>query len=925
MKNLITITLLFAIFSCTNNNKANTEWPKVTTEAKPFTRWWWLGSDVNKKDLSYNLEEMSKAGIGGVEITPIYGVKNREEHYIDYLSPKWMEMLSFTESEAKRLGMKVDMNNGTGWPFGGPDVSIEDAATKAIFKEYKLKAGEQLTEYIIISDEKQKDFAKLNQLIAYTEDGKNINLTKQVSANGKLNWTATNNSKLIALFVGKTLQKVKRAAPGGKGYVLNHFDKEAVKRYLRKFDKAFAQNNTPFPNSFFNDSYEVYGADWTANLLNEFEKRRDYKLQDYFPELLAKGENELSIRVINDYRETIGELLSENFTQVWTEWAHSNGATTKNQAHGSPANLIDLYAAVDIPECESFGISNFNIPGLRKDSICKNNDGDPTTLKYASSAANITGKKYCSSETFTWLTEHFRTSLSQCKPEIDQMFTSGVNHVYFHGSTYSPENADWPGWKFYASVDMSPTNSIWKDAPAFFQYITRIQSFLQEGYSDNDFLYYLPIYDIWKGEKDNYFTTFAIHGMRERLPNFCEGVEKVMDLGYGLDYISDNFVTSTQAKDGALQTIGGTKYKALILPAVNLIPTETLKKVIELAKQGATIIFTEHYPNNVPGLSNLKAKQAEFNDAISQLPKIKSFHKVSINKLGKGKIITGHNYADILSKTSAKNEEFVSNYGGQLIRKNNSDGHHYFMTMLQNNTINNWVTLGINAKSAMFFNPMTGEKGKAALRNKNGQTQVYMQIKPGQSIILKTFNKNISINEKWSYYESEKNIILSNPWQLSFIDSKPAIKERFTLNKLNSWTELNNDTLKINMGTASYSSTFNLNHKDNREYILNLGDVRESAQIKINGQNVDTLFAVPFETNISKFLKEGKNKIEIMVTNLPANRIANLDRRNVEWRIFQEINFVSITYKKTFFNTWELLPSGLLGPVTIREMIKIQP
>jgi len=335
----------------------------------------------------------------------------------------------------------------------------------------------------------------------------------------------------------------------------------------------------------------VYGADWTPTLLDEFEKRRNYKLQDYLPDLLANGASEQSARVIADYRETISEILLENFTITWTEWAHGHGVKTRNQAHGSPGNLIDLYAAVDIPECESFGITNFDIPGLRKDSIRKENDSDPTILKYASSAAHITGKRYTSSETFTWLTEHFRTSLSQCKPEIDQMFTSGVNRVFFHGTTYSPKEAAWPGWKFYASIDMSPTNPFWKDAPAFFHYITRVQSFLQNGQPDNDFLLYLPIYDIWHEQRGNFYTTFAIHSMREQLPDFCDAVDRIMQCGFDLDYISDSFLQTTTVEKGLLKTEGGTTYKALIMPAVKLIPLATMKQINRLIEQGATILF----------------------------------------------------------------------------------------------------------------------------------------------------------------------------------------------------------------------------------------------------------------------------------------------------------------------------------------------
>ena len=126
----------------------------------------------------------------------------------------------------------------------------------------------------------------------------------------------------------------------------------------------------------------------------------------------------------------------------------------QNTIHGSPGNLIDLYGAVDIPECESFGLSEFNISGLRTDTFSHRNLSDLSMLKYASSAAHITGKPYTSSETLTWLTEHFRTSLSQCKPDIDLMLVSGINQMRFHGTPYSPKEAAWPGWLFYASVNM---------------------------------------------------------------------------------------------------------------------------------------------------------------------------------------------------------------------------------------------------------------------------------------------------------------------------------------------------------------------------------------------------------------------------------------------------------------------------------------
>ena len=167
----------------------------------------------------------------------------------------------------------------------------------------------------------------------------------------------------------------------------------------------------------------------------QFEKYRGYKLETVMDKLLDKDQ-----QVLADYRQTLSDMLLHNFTEQWTAWAHSHGATTRNQAHGSPGNLIDLYAAADIPEIESFYLSDFGIKGLRSDDgFTMQALSSLPTLKYASSAAHITGKPLVSSESMTWLTEHFRSSLSQMKPEIDQLFVAGVNHVLFHGTAYSQD------------------------------------------------------------------------------------------------------------------------------------------------------------------------------------------------------------------------------------------------------------------------------------------------------------------------------------------------------------------------------------------------------------------------------------------------------------------------------------------------------
>ncbi len=237
-----------------------------------------------------------------------------------------------------------------GWPFGGPEVDMKDAATKAIFQSYQVKGGEAVSLDVSVRDKRQKPVAHLSCAMAYSDKKHCLNLTSYVH-DGILQWQVPEGKwEIVVLYVGKTFQKVKRAAPGGEGYVMNHLDRDAVKRYFSKFDRAFRENKMVYPHTFFNDSYEVYGADWTPDFLEQFARRRGYKLENHFLEFLDQGRPDITARIVSDYREIISELLIENFSKQWTAWAHSHGSITRNQAHGSPANLIDTYASVDIPE-----------------------------------------------------------------------------------------------------------------------------------------------------------------------------------------------------------------------------------------------------------------------------------------------------------------------------------------------------------------------------------------------------------------------------------------------------------------------------------------------------------------------------------------------------------------------------------------------
>lgn len=814
-----------------------------------------MGSAVDKENLGWNLDQYAKAGIGAVEITPLYGVQGNDKNDIPYLSPRWMEMLRFVEKKDKELGIETDMATGTGWPFGGPWVPLSEAACKAVFVDTIVDVKKKLMDINFTLPEKERNFAKLKVIKAYPVAG------------------ATKKKRVIALYESRTRQMVKRAAPGGEGYVIDHFDSTAVAHYLAHIDSAFTASGTPFPHTFFNDSYEVYGANWTPTLLTEFENMHGYKLQDKFPEFLDGD-----AIVVSDYRETLGEMLLHNFTKQWTAWAHKHGAITRNQAHGSPANLIDCYAAVDIPEIEGFGLTDFGIKGLRKDpGKTRPNFSDLSMLKYAPSAAHITGKKYTSSETFTWLTEHFRTSLSQMKPDMDLMFCAGVNHMFFHGTAYSPKNDTWPGWKFYASIDMSPTNSIWRDAPELMKYITHCQTYLQWGQPDNDFLVYLPVRDMWRTNTKKWLMMFDIHSMAKKAPEFIKCILDIDKAGFDCDYISDQYLRSCTYKNGMIETAAGTRYKALVIPGNNIMPSDVIEHISQLKAQGA-------------------------------------------------KIIKGDN-TEAMAK-AANPEMMRKQYGLKLIRRSNKYGHHYFIANLTDHDIKAQVPIATGENAALWYNPMNGsyhaavinDRGELAINLKSGESRILLSAQKESAPWLQDKKLRIATTEPQTIDKGESIDLTANTWKLSFTEEAPKVEETFSLQGLKTWESLS-DKAQVTMGTGVYETTFKLSKEQaKKQWSIDLGDVRESARVYINGHYIGCAWAVPYILHCKDALSKGKNTIRIEVTNLPANRIAALDREGVKWRKMKEINVVDINYKKTTYDKWEPVPSGLNSTVKLVEV-----
>jgi hypothetical protein len=805
-----------------------------------------MGSAVTKQDISSQLQYFKKSGLGGVHIIPIYGVKGLEKQSISFLSTEWMDILQFTVREGKRLGLGVDLTTGTGWPFGGPNVPASLAA-----KSMSVKGGR--------------------------------------------------------LEVELTKQKVKRAAPGGEGFVLDPFHSEAMSHYLMRFDSVF-RNAKDLPRSMYMDSYEAYGANWTDDLADQFCKRRGYDLLMKVSALTDPTKNSESELIRIDYHQTLAELLLEQYALPWTKWSKKQGFLTRYQAHGSPGNLLDLYSAAEIPETESFGTSRFDIPGVRIDpdySVDQFGTPNQLAMKFASSAANLNGKKLVSSETGTWLANHFKVSLSQIKPQIDQLFASGINHIFYHGITYSPPQEAYPGWLFYASTHFGPTSHFASEFPLLNGYVEKCQDILQNSKPDNDLLVYFPIHDLWatQAKSSGNVHLLEVHHVDRWLLDLPFGKlsDKLLKQGYAFDFISDRQLKQLKATGDGKVTSGSSQYRSIVIPSSTYMPIETLDELEKLAKAGINIIFEKNVPITATGFSNHENIQSEFEKKLSGLKTMKNVRIV--NEL-----------AGELESIGVYPEELAQK-GLTFIRKKNANGRPvYFVANLGNVFKKGWIKLEADGN----FSKLDPLNSKFALvqRNSGGKTEIFLELLPGQSCFLEPGSGSASFKPS---EKKEESFEITGTWQLTFLSGKPRLPKSASLSKLQSWTMLP-DSAEYFSGTARYRISVDLPASvfKSSSLKMDLGEVRESAHVKINGKEVGTFWSVPFLASIPTGLLKAKNNVfEIEVTNLSANYMRLRDTQQPDWKKFEDINIVDITYKKFDAKNWEPMPSGLLGPIRL--------
>lgn len=616
--------------------------PPVTS--KPFVRWWWNGDKVTAKEILRELDIMKTAGIGGVEINPIRfpGGDDLGIPSLEWLSPEWIEMVKTALKGAEERGMICDIIVGSGWPFGGEFLQPEEQTqlmTQTALKvkgpgKIELKTADLLAEaspqvaskYEGATSELYSLCLAPMEMSAFTPA---IDLPFEKGADVISIDLPEGEHILYALVKVTGFQAVINGAPGAAGPVLNHYNQQAVEKFLNRMsDKLFpAIGNLKGFRALFCDSMELEGANWCHDFLEEFQTRRGYDVEPYLPFILYKvghmghavegalattlsGEAKEEVdRVRYDFFVTCMDIVRDRFLKPYTEWCNKYGFKSRIQTYGREFHPLEASLEVDIPECETWF---WNADGCEKDAFIKS-PTDTNVNKFVASAAHYSGKRLVSCEEITNTGNVFNATLEKIKMTGDQSNLSGVTHSILHGFNYSPLEVPFPGWVMYGTF-LNERNTWWPYFNLWATYKTRISTVLQESDFFADIAVMHPLADMW-----------TIHGPQRdpfpglHYPSYQYKVwEAIHRNGNSCDYISEGIIQQSSFKKGNL-VFNKRKYHTLILLEVESMMPATAEALLAFVKAGGKLIFVGKEPYKSPGYKDHQTNDEKVKQTIGRI------------------------------------------------------------------------------------------------------------------------------------------------------------------------------------------------------------------------------------------------------------------------------------------------------------------
>ncbi len=960
MKHLLQIILLFfvglVLCQCgTKHNTLTTEqlyqgFQQPASEYHPFVRWWWNGDKVEADELVREMRLLKEAGIGGVEINPIAFptyCDSLDKPSLQWLSPEWIDMLKVCFDEAKQLDMTCDLLVGSGWPFGSEFLNEDERAQIVVNYAETVTGPTTLT--IIrdslyakaipkVSSPYKGNTKELMSLKLYpnpassVDEGIDIMSALRQAQGPQFDSVFTievpeGNYTLTALVKINGFLEVINGAPGAAGPVLDHFNTEAVARYLYNMsDKIEAQIGPLKGNirALFTDSMELEGANWTSDMAEKFQKRYGYDITEWMPFILFKigsmgsalnydpvvpvtdaFQKEIQ-RARYDFEDLKAQLMQERFTNTYLEWCHHLGVKARAQAYGRGFYPLENAMGYDIPEGESWTTNWLRHKPGEEMSETDYRRGRAYTMvnKFVSSAAHLADNRTVSCEEMTNTYTVFNMTLEQLKIGGDQSAMSGVTHSVFHGFNYSPNlEAKFPGWVRYGAY-YSENNNWWPYFKYYNEYKARLSYVLQHGTYYADIAILNPENDMWS----------TIGMQNEPFPNTTRAPYKTMiweainKCGGGVDYVSENIINQSEIKRGNL-CFNKRKYNTLMLIDVESLHPETAQRLLEFVESGGKIVCIDTIPYQSLGLCPNHAVNDSLVKTTMEKVMQHSEHFVFVEPPKEGFIPwydslmhaeSLPHYLDIESPNPyVMQNRYTTDDGSEMILLSNSHLYHAHQTRI---TFSKALT---HKRQAQIWDMQTGKRYALPLEEDGSYT---FNLGPVEScLIVFSKQKNDDLQPWQPLYALTKGMSyknLSNNWDVQLCHSLL----RDTLNThFDTLFDLKDDeSYQHFCGTIVYRKIIDLVHTITT--ILDLGLVEGVSEVFVNGQSAGVQYFGRRIYDIGKYLKEGQNDIEIRVTTTMGNYLKTFSR---------EENLTTWIYVNHPRREQPLQPMGLLGPVTI--------
>ena len=890
-----------------NINELQRLFERPPDDARIMMRWWWFGPAVTRPELEREMRMMKEGGIGGFEVQPVYpltlddpekGIRN-----FPFLSDAHIDALRFVSRRARELGLRMDLTVGSGWPYGGPQVSIDDAAGMLRSERAKIEGGSRRVAVPNISAGEKLIAVFLVKSRGPSIDAGSIHEITDIKEGVVQLPAGLDASHEVLFFISShTGMQVKRPAIGAEGFVLDHLSRKATNNYLSKVGdplmKAFGSQP---PYAIFCDSLEVYNQDWTSDFIEEFKQRRGYDLKPYLPALIADiGPNTGAIR--HDWGETLTDLLNERFLVPLHDWSKRNHTRLRMQDYGIPAATLSSNAYIDLPEGEG---SQWKVV---------------RATRWASSASHIYGRPVTSSETWTWLhSPSFRASPLDVKAEADLHFLIGINQLIGHGWPYTPPGVEYPGWRFYAAGVFNEKNPWWIVMPDLALYLQRISFLLRQGQPANDVALYLPNNDGWANFSTGHVN--MIDTLRDLVG--ADIISRTLDAGYNFDFFDDAALTKVGRVDKDALLLGSNRYRVVVLPGVNRIPLETLRKLEEFVKGGGVLIATRRLPALAPGLRATESEQEQVREIVRRLFEGPSApaHFVKDENAQLGSALVS------LLQPDVRLSPAVAEIG--FIHRRMSDAEIYFVVNTSNARQSVTATFRVENMRAESWDPLTGRTSAAELSPGTNQSAVKLDLEPYESRVL-VFSRRAPAPTKSVQTTIMSELDLSSGWQVSFGENGVPQK----MDQLRSWTD--DEATRYFSGVATYERDIDINDSLLQQGLtvrldfgkgtaipqLNLragmqawldGPVREAAVVYVNGQRAGSVWCPPYALDVTRLLRRGQNKLRILVGNLALNYMAG--HRLPDYRL------LNLRYGERFvaqdMDKVRPIPSGLLGKIRL--------